>query len=483
MEEKAAKKKVKKPDRKEGKRVRTLVLRIGGAEDGDWQQTFRELLDASRDMQRAKNYMMMRWLSQHLDLDSGPLVQTFMDDLVAWNKSELPKPKKDRNPKPTCAVTCWSYAFANELRLELMQLFPRMHGSTLGAAINKLGSYWNNKPASKSAFHAWQLVLTNQGEFQSFSRPQPLPFSRRSSSSRLLPPTDEAPETWRLRLAIARIPRDGKVAATQCVTLLLDTKGHRRGIVKHRESLEDALLDPDQYSGCDLSFRESEGRWYAHICLAQPRPKPEPLDPYRVAFLHGGRKKPWLLRLCGQPTRWWCGGRGRGVIYARRRTRTERLGRQESYQFATSNRRGHGRERGVGRLPKKLRELWTRFVDTHNKTVARRVANACRDAGCGTLIYYQPSGKKQEVRFLWWAGKDDVRRDPTSWEWHRMGAILQRACEDVGVTVFIRQVSIVNKARRIKLTDASGQAAKKTSFSRAKPAQRKRGKRVAKKPV
>jgi len=183
---------------------------------------------------------------------------------------------------------------------------------------------------------------------------------------------------------------------------------------------------------------ESKDKWFAHICyqkLKVPKPK---LDPKRVAFLRPAKLQPWWLRIDGYHH--YVGGRsGKHVAYVRQQLLTNRWSRQEAYQHASSARKGHGRDRAVGKLFK-LQDRWKDFVKSANQQLAQQVIELCKAHKCGKLVYFQPIGPARESRFLHTAGKLPDRPDQSSWDWGQVQSILAYKCQQAGVELEVRRM-------------------------------------------
>jgi transposase len=316
----------------------------------------------------------------------------------------------------------------------------------------KLGS----GPSSKSAYPLWITILSDGGEFPSFSRPQPIPFDVRNSSI-IIPTT--AKEDFRLRVRIEAFKEDHKKVKTAIEDeVILQTKGKK--VAGQTAILEKVVSGDYKFCGSTITFRESTNEWFACICYKMPaQPKPT-LDPGTTLVLSAGRKKLWLLRAHGRTQ--WAGGRtGRHVAHVRRQLLTQRWSRQDGYRYAGSARKGRGRQRALKGI-EILTTRWKDFVKTANQQTVKHVIDRCIEARAGRVVYLQPSDQSSPSRFLSNAGKVEDRRDQSSWDWFQVGTMLKQKGQELGIEV------IVKKARERRTAEGTAPKTKKSRRKLAK---------------
>lgn len=285
-------------------------------------------------------------------------------------------------------------------------------------------------PSSKGAVPRWMRILAHDGEFPSSSSPLPIPFDK-ANSEIIVPKTDDDP--FQLQVRIDRIERPDHNYATSTKDVCRLRSNNQTPILWQIANGE--LV----FAGSNLVYYESKNKWFAHIYYqAQKGATTGELDTRRTAFLHPAKQQPWWLRIDGRHH--FVGGRdGKHVAYVRQQLLTNRWGRQESYQHASSARKGHGRDRAVGKIFK-LQDRWKDFVKTANQLAATQAVELCRTYKCGRLIYFLPIGPVRENRFLHTAGKLPDHKDSSSWDWSQMQNILSHKCQQAGIELEVHKV-------------------------------------------
>jgi hypothetical protein len=442
---------------KEKKNITVLKFKVVGAEKADrnrWKQLGNEI-------KRISNAVRRIWLVEHTKLGNDRRVRDFIAETLAWHKANdeaarawkkgnderleawkkgdrktrgpKPKlaPKPEPGPKPKCNVKADPKEIKAAVYEYVTRSYPGVHIRPAGLAMNLVMARLTGDKATKSAFPRWMLMLSDDGEYPSSSRPQPIPFDVKNSE--VIPPLDNNGD-FHVKLRITRIPTQGGGNAKSTVDVLkIQTKGQR--CASQTAKLWKLVTGEYALCGSSLVFRESTGEWFVHICCDVPKAEKPPLDPDKTAVLRPGRHQPWFLRSSSYTA--YVGGRtGRHVSHVRKQLLTQRWGRQEGYRHAGSARKGHGRRRALGKLPL-LQNRWKDFVKTANQQLAKEVIDRCIANGAGQLIYCQPT--EGTTRFLHNAGKVPGRRDATSWDWYQVGSILAFKCKEVGIELKVRK--------------------------------------------
>jgi len=284
--------------------------------------------------------------------------------------------------------------------------------------------------SSRGAVPRWMRILADDGEYPSSSGVLPIPFDK-GNSEIIVPATDN--DSFQLQVRVDRIERPERSYATST-----------KDVCRLRSNRQTRILwqivnGEFVFAGSNLVYYESSGKWLAHIYYQARKGEEKPeLESRRTAFLRPALKRPWWLRIDGYHH--YVGGRdGKHVAYVRQQLLTDRWGRQESYQHASSARKGHGRDRAVGKIVK-LKDRWKDFVKTANQLAAKQAVDLCVSQKCGRLVYFLPIGPVRESRFLHTAGKLPDHRDNSSWDWSQMQSILAYKCQQAGIDLEVRKV-------------------------------------------
>jgi len=392
--------------------VRFQILGLDQATKDQW-----EFLATA--IKRLTNCYWRTWLVAHSLTGNVKRTQQYLADLRAYYEG------KYKGVRPLCEVECITPDIQKRILEEIKSQFPMLNNRCIELAMQRLGKEAFKKKSSKGSVPRWVRVLADDGEFPSSSKPQPIPFDKRNSGI-IVPTSDD--EEFQLYLHLDRIERPGKKYATSTKqTVRLKTRGDRQTPILWKI----ARGGEYEFAGSRLVYQESKDRWFAHICYQKLKVGKPKLNKSRVAFLRPARQRPWWLRIDGYHH--YMGGRdGRYVAHTREQLLTDRWGRKESYRHASDARKGHGRERAVGRVYL-LKSRWNDFVRTANERLVHDVVTKCIETNCGRLIYFQPTGSVRDNRFLHLAGKVPGRVDNTSWGWRQVQNLLARKCEEVGI--------------------------------------------------
>ena len=157
----------------------------------------------AKDAQRVYNTIFRTWFVWHVNNGSPSLVHTYLKDARAWyaaqNAADLAHQsalaawnqngKKGRKPvkttlppKPECPVRCFPKGLTNTIRAECMLNRGKIAGRTLDLMLQKETSDFCGRRATKSNFPRWMIILGDEGEYQSASKPMPIRFDARNSN-------------------------------------------------------------------------------------------------------------------------------------------------------------------------------------------------------------------------------------------------------------------------------------------------------------
>lgn len=380
-------------------------------------------------LKRLRNCYWRSWLVAHTQAGSVERTQQYLADLKAWYEAG------STGEAPKREVECLTPEITKTIEQAIKRHYAKVNDRCVYLAMQILGKEMFTRKSSKGNQPRWVRILADDGEFPSSSSPQPIPFDRRNGT--ILVPTSDDGE-FQLRLHVDRIERlDKKYATSSRDVFTLKTRG---GNLAEQRAILWKIAKGDEYefAGSNLVYQESKDKWFAHICYQKQKVAKPELDPNRVAFLRPAKQRPWWLRIEGYHH--YIGGRtGKYVAHVREQLLTNRWSRQEAYQYASSARRGHGRDRAVGRVYL-LKNRWKDFVKTANQRIVHDVIAKCVEKSCGRLVFYQPIGPVRENRFLHLAGKVPGRTDSTGWDWSQVQRLLSSKCDELGIKFDVRKV-------------------------------------------
>ena len=415
--------------RKEKPAIRICRLRICGV-DGDWHEARRRWRALGLEVQRVLNDLRAVWLAEHYRRADHVAVRQWIASDMAWAKTA----KADRQPRRRvpCPVKCWDAEMGRHVWRELTALHPGLHSRVMTLAINIEQKTLGSAPASTSAYPRWMKILAGEEGIPNSSRHQPIPFDKHNG--RLIPP-DEPGKPWRFLVRVDRIASDTESKPATSTADVLHLKSGGRNLAGVRKTLDRIASGQYAFKGSSLAVRD--GIWYILLSHTIPQPPRAEVDPDRVAYLSPASDRPVHLWLDGWPH--YLARQGRDVAHVRRQLLTQRFGRSESYKLASSAQRGHGRKKWLGKLDK-LRRRWRDFVKTYNERLASDTVAACVARGFGSLIYYQPEGRRARRRFLARVGHVPDRRDSTGWDWFQLKTLLARRCQELGIEFSARKI-------------------------------------------
>ncbi len=454
---KPVKQPAKKPSQKEAKEAREAKGKIHLLKfeitklDAETKALFKRTANT---LKRIANCHWRTWLNEHSKAGNVYKVQQFLRDLETWYK--LPKDQEQKSkkkggkstwvrsvPAPKCEVYCFTPEIGSAITSAISANYPEVNHRCVELAIRIMQKTMMEKKSSKGNLKQWMRILADDGEYPNSSSPAPIPFDVRNCEI-IVPQTDD--EDFQLKISVNRIASPGKKTFSTVHTLRLFTK--KRQIASQTKELWKIAAGEYAFCGSNLVFKESKGKWFAHICYRKPPKEIPNLDIGKIAFLHASRKHPWTLRIDGKNR--WIGGKGHYIADKREQLLTYRWSHQGAYRYATSARKGHGRTKAIGRLAV-LRDAWTNFVDTVTHQATHDVIARCIENGCGRIVYFQPAGDITETRFLYTAGKKTGRIDGTGWDWYKVLTQLKYKAERVGIKVEVKKIGETDPFEKSKV--------------------------------
>lgn len=377
-------------------------------------------------VKRVTNCFWRWWLVLHTQAGNSQRVRDYLLELQAWHEAG------GQGACPVCEVQCLTNEMTAAIRAEVKSEYPEVNHRCIGLVLQNLGRRAFRMKSGKGAVPRWMRIVADDGEYPSSSKPLPIPFD--PSNSRIIVPEEDG-KCFCLQLRLDRVERSGMKYATS-------TKDVCRLLSNDQTPLLWQIVNDElSFVGSNLVYVESKNKWFAHIYYQEKKKGPtKELESGRIAFLRPAKGRPWWLRVDGYHH--YVGGRdGRHVAYVREQLMTERLGRNESYRHASSARRGHGRERAMGRT-QLLRTRWKDFVKTANQRLAQQVMAMCVEHKCGRLVYFLPDGAARENRFLHTAGKKPEQQDNSSWDWRQVRRFLSHKCDQLGIEFEVRTMGV-----------------------------------------
>lgn len=416
----------------------------------------------------------------------------------SWTDKKLAQEQKKLGKAPQCGVSFKpTDDFEKRMQSHVAEHFPHVYSYLRNIIIRQALGDLDKNSTKYPSFKRWLVTLANLGESVSNSAPQPVPFMKQNCVGHtdgiyVIPPQCED-DNWSLELMLNL---DGRSSVRDRIQLL--TK--RKGCYSEVQKLKKIASGEFEFCGSKLVFKRNEvfvhigykhvpsGKYVGvtengSIVLPQalgPRDvvyadfeplRPEAyqykrgkltlvepannksakrpqkitektihiryryeLDPAETAMLTAPESHPFLLHTRDRD--FWIGGNGKNVEYVRHHLLVNRWGRQESYRYAGSNRKSHGRKRAIAGQ-QKYELSWRDFTKSFNCQSASRIVKILLEMGIGTLEYTKGSDRS----FLAKAGKVEGRQDSTGWDWYQFESILKRKCDEVGIAVVVHEPS------------------------------------------
>lgn len=383
-------------------------------------------LELSRQCQQIVNCIWRTWLVWHVKNGSEAMLRKHFESDKKWREAD-PKKRGERQKWPVNAVDSeCSKAIYAEISRKFTTVHARVQVLMIQAETNKikkLKACYGNLPG-------WVAILFCQQSIPSSVRVIPIRFDK--ANCEIEPPAD-AKQNFKLHIRLSRIPIAGKKSCPSIAeTIELYTKS--RNAKSAAETMKKITRGEYEFCGSNIMF--DNGKWFALVCYRQPLPKVDALDESRVAYLRPSRMWPWSLLFPGANRMRHPGGSGYIVAVKRKQVAGTRATYRAGYRHAGTSRRGHGRNRSMGKLWK-MTDHWNDFVRTMNYTAAKDILEQCKQRNCGKIVYLQPTGRVYDKSFLVNVGKRDDVRDSSGWDFHQMGNRLKTLAAQYGVTVEI----------------------------------------------
>lgn len=386
-------------------------------------------LEMARMIQRMTNRMWQHWLVHHTQQKSPELITEYLDALAEWRTQ---KPK-ERGDKPKLGVKPCDKDLSNHIYHAISQEFTGLNARTRVLLQNQWQGKLTKRKASNGNLSGWMAILLGNESIPSATKPQPIPFDKKSS------PRDTTFRSVESKLLMdLRIERvaDTGASVIDTVELLLN----RRKTASVRAIVKRIMTGEYTFKGSSLSYRN--GKWFANISYDKPVNCDRPvLDQGQVIMLVPGKKSPWIVKT--ESDCWRAFGRGDHVVRFRRMLQSERWSRQEHNRWASSSTKGRGAKRAKA-IWTKLSSRWKDFVKTYNNEMTRRLVDLAVSRGIGRIVYVQPKDEKRDQCFLSKAGRHP--RSKMTWDWFQVGTMLKSKCEDAGIELEVRPWSNTTRA-------------------------------------
>jgi hypothetical protein len=425
----------KKPRKKKPDGI-TKIIRIElTGSDGDFAVEKKCLSTLAVQMQQVVNDYTNHWLLLHQQAGNHLAVRNWIENDKEWAKAY--KGKKGAPPRVKCPVNPCDPAMARQLYKLLTEAHSNLGTKPIGIVTQIASKTLIQMPSSKSAYKRWMTILSGLGEFPQAQKQAPVPFYT-SNSSIIVPKTVKEP--WKLEVRFEK-----RVGTRTLRPMVFNMRTGGRKLATIREALWKIASGEWIFNTSSLILHG--GRWYAHICYKITGVEKQPLDANKTAFVSAGRHDGMLLRINGRTLFGLLDG---GQIEQVRRSLTsQRFGKNESYKYASSARKGHGRKSIQWR--DKIRMNWRDMVKTTNSRWAAEVVKRCIKSKTGHVVVYQPAGNWRDSRYLSNIGKIPGLRESTGWDWYQMQLLLQQACKAVGIEVTVEKIG---ESRKKKLKAA-----------------------------
>jgi hypothetical protein len=423
--------KVEKKPRKKKPDGITKIIRIElTGSDGDFVDEKKRLLSLAVQMQQMANDYCNHWLCLHQQAGHHLVIRNWIEKDKEWAKAY--KGKKDAPPRIKCPVNSCDPAMSRQLYRLLTREHANLGTKPIGIILQNVGKTISSMPSSKSAYKRWMTILSGLGEFPQAHKPAPIPFYT-SNSSIIVPKTIKDP--WKLEVRFER----GLGTRLRPMVFKMRTGG--RNLATIREALLKIASGEFIFNTSSLVLRD--GRWYAHICYKITNIEKSQLDATKTAFVTAGYHNSMMMRINGRTLTGLMDSRH--IERVRKSLTQQRFGKNESYKYASSARKGHGRKPIQWR--DKIRDTWRDMVKTTNSCWAADVVKRCVKSKIGHVVVYQPAGKWRESRYLTNIGKMKGFTESTGWDWYQMQLLLQHACKVVGIKVTVRKIGESRKSK------------------------------------
>lgn len=381
--------------------------------------TWQELSD---EVKRLHNRWLQRWEIEHVCNDSPAKLRAWMQQLRNWHQED----KKTRGPKPKCPVEFCSSEMRKAIYAGLPAEFAGLNSRVIQLALNRLTSTLGKKKSDGSAYPDWMRCLLNEIGRMSFTRGVPVPFDKANATIAM-----QDGEVC-VTLRVDRIERDGKRGVSTPVTVRVIAGGKVARYAAPVRQL--AEHNPDGLRGAMLLHDPNRGKWFVLFVVTMGKKEFPDTDPDKVCYVRASKRRPLRLRMCGrsQPAT----GDGYHVAMMRGNLIKQRRSRSQNYHIAGSSTKGHGLNRALKGFTK-LSLRWRHFVKLNNATWASRIVERAAKAGCGSIVFFQPSN--DQGRFLSEAGAIEGLETLNSWDWFQLKTLLADKADACGMGFFARK--------------------------------------------
>lgn len=396
--------------------------------------------------QQILNRVWQMWLVYHSANDSADKLRQHLD---AWTAYKVDPKNKT---KPVWPVQCVPEALQKLIRKDVAKRFTNVNSRSADLQIQKWKGSLTTRKAASGSLPGWVSILFANEAVPSFTRPQPIPFDCRNGVL-----SSENGKLF-LTLRIERLPggtKKQKPSVVERCELMLN----RRKTNSVRTIVERIIAGEYTFKGSSLVFDSIKCKWFASIAYELPVEETPKLDSGKTIYLIPGKKSPWILKSVSKGTSdaWRFGGRGDHVTNFRRRIQRERNERKESYRWAGSNQKGHGRRRAE-EVYTKLSARWRDFVKRYNNELTRKLVEMCVNRRIGKIVYCQPSedGPKRDRLFL--ARAENDGRNGMSWEFFQVKTMLASKAEEYGIEFALHGNNVpgMRKAEKAKAKRRAG---------------------------
>jgi hypothetical protein len=394
---------------------------------------------ANSEFQQVANDYYSHWLRLHQEAGDHIAVREWIQRDKEYAKTYNKKKKDENTPK---RASCPVMPVSNEMCRKLYKCLCEEHSGfgtkPIGYIMDALKKTLTSATSSKSAYKRWMIILSGLGELPQTKKGS-IPFY--VGNSKFIAPV-KANEPWKFELRLEKMIGASRLTA---MTFKMKTGGRKLGGI--REALW--KMNSGRWLFSTSRVVNHGGKWYAHICYKIPdteitRPN---LDGSKTAFITAGKYHTMMARINGMTDRYICDHDGELVGHVRESLTRQRFGKNESYKYASSARKNHGRGT-VDYWQLRIRHKWRDTVKGLNDRFAAKIIKRCVSNGIGNIVIYQPTEKWLESRFLVNVGKTSGCRESSGWDWFQMIVAFQHAAKVVGIKVDTKKIGEKRKKEK-----------------------------------
>lgn len=398
--------------------VRICRLEVDHVYGKIWKDVCKRWLELSDTMQTVHNTIWQTWETWHVTNRSADKIRTWLNEREALRSQG--KNVREAGKCPVQAVP----KELNKAIYEACKLVAgNSHTRTWGLLMQIVIKNIQSRKATKGSLPGWTAILLCREGRPASTKPLPIPFDRANCSIAY----DEKPTVW------LRLNTENRKSEIDEIIL---RSGGSRSIKMNLDVFKKIVKGEFKFVGSKLAYDQRKRKWFVLLSYKRPVHRVPGLNHRLTAFLHAGRTVPFVLRMPGQPRRFWPIGKGHSIGAMRVRIFGTRRRMAEHYR-TTGAAKGHGRKR-VMLWRDKLSRAWSNFVHRENHYVSTRVVRECVNSGIGRLVYFQPTGYYAERRFVSKAG--DTGKDQSTWEFFTLKTMLEYKCQDVGIELVVKRV-------------------------------------------